>query len=271
MQTGLWVSASGAAAIADQISTISNNLANLNTHGFKKDQPTFKEYAVQIEQPRELIDIPPGPTKDKDLYSIQDREQSFVKTDGIYTQFNNGKLERTNRSLDLAIEGKGFFEVLTPQGIRFTKAGNFKLNNDGSLVTAQGFFVLAKRDEVANNDNPVDRIINLSNEGHIQIDENGFILSQNQPINQISVLEFQKLLMLKKSGHQLFEDLGSNNKQEPIESRIMQGMLESSNVNPVEELSALIMAHRLFEQNLKAMKAADELMQKESNEIGRLS
>src|SRR5690606_3585234 len=122
---------------------VANNLANAETHGYKKDSPVFKEYLATAERIKDSVDIPRGPIKDRDLYPLDGRDQSFVVTDGNYINFRPGHLKVTHHPFDFALEGPGFFEVNTPSGIRYTRHGGFKLTADGLLVTSQGYPVLA--------------------------------------------------------------------------------------------------------------------------------
>lgn len=128
MSKALWPSVSGAVARGHHVEVIANNLSNVNTDGFKKDQVDFQEYLAQEENldpaPKPVA---PLPWRDRDLHPIDGRDQSFVVVNGTYTQHKQGGIKVTDNPLDLALNGKGFFEVHTPQGLRYTRAGSFKL------------------------------------------------------------------------------------------------------------------------------------------------
>ncbi len=143
MATGMWTSAAGAAAQAQSVDVVANNLANADTIGFKKDLPTFREYLTTVEREHDAEDIPRGAFKDKDFFPLDGRDQSFVVVDNTHTDFRQGRLKITQAPLDLAIEGPGFFEVSTPNGVRYTRQGSLKMAMDGRLVTTDGFPVLA--------------------------------------------------------------------------------------------------------------------------------
>ena len=130
-------------AQSQNVDVIANNLANTDTMGFKKDLPTFKEYLASVERTPEPLDIPRGPIKDKDMFPLDGRDQAFVVVDGTYTNFRPGTLRVTQSPLDVAMDGPGFLEVSTPDGVRYTRQGSLKVAMDGRLVTNQGYPVLA--------------------------------------------------------------------------------------------------------------------------------
>jgi flagellar basal-body rod protein FlgG len=246
-----------------------------------------------------------GPIKDKHLYPLDGRDQSFVVHDGTYVNHRPGALQVTNGNLDFAVDGKGFFEVATPGGPRFTRRGNFQINEKGWLVTQEGFPVLARQQGgqtsaqsavavqpsqggpstqggvAAGQYGPevMARIINLSDTGgKFSVGEEGEILAGDREVARMAVAEFRDLNGLRKVGSSYFQDAFPNNRvdtdpnRSPATTRSMirQGWLETSNVNPVEEMTKLIQAHRMFEHDLKAMKVHDEMMAKEVNDVGKL-
>lgn len=285
-------------AQAQAVESVSNNLANQATKGFKRDDPTFKEYLSLYEREHPNLDIPRAPIKDKDFYPINGRDQSFVVVDGTYTNFKQGSLDVTQAPLDLALDGPGFFEVHTPSGVRYTRQGSFKVAMDGRLVTSEGYPVLSAQPGglatalpgvavqpgqgwpstqggvVAGQPQPdvTARYINLRDLGpNLTISEKGEIYSGDQPVADLSVVEFQDRNQLRKQGGLLFENTNPANRTPAVvQTRVRQGMLEGSNVNPAEEMTKLIQAHRMYESNLKAMKTTDEMMAKEVNELGKL-
>ncbi len=272
MSKPLWPAVSGAVARAQQVETISNNLANVNTNGFKKDGVEFKEYLSKNEKMDDLIeDIPRMPIKDKDLYPLDGRDQSFVIVNGTRTSFKTGGLKVTDNPLDVALNGPGFIEISTPQGIRYTKAGSLKMANDGRLVTTDGFPVLSS--DGAQGGDPAGRIISLADrQGQVHINELGDIYVNDDLVAKMSVVEFGDLKQIRKVGLSNFENKNAqiNPALAAATTAVKQGMLETSNVNPVEEISHLIRANRMFEEDLKAMKTVNEMMQKEVNDIGKM-
>ncbi|HUP56661.1 MAG TPA: flagellar basal-body rod protein FlgF [Bdellovibrionota bacterium] len=291
----MWTSAAGAAAQSQSVDVIANNLANADTQGFKKDLPTFKEYLSSVEREKESVDIPRGPIKDKDFYPLDGRDQSYVVVDGTYTDFRQGNLRVTNNALDVALDGPGFLEVSTPQGVRYTRHGSLKVATDGRLVTTDGHPVLASQPGglaaqptnaqpgqggpatqggVAVGRNPAAdaaRFINLRDRGtHFSINDQGEIYAGGDLVAKLSVVEFGDRNKLRKAGGTLFESLDAGNAIAPGRTQLRQGVVETSNVNPVEEMTKLIQANRLFEHDLKAMKTYGELLGREANDIGKL-
>lgn len=270
MSKALWPAVSGAMARDQQVETISNNLANANTNGFKKDAVEFKEYLSKNEKMMDLAeDIPRSPIKDKDLYRLDGRDQSFVIVNGTHTSFKTGGLKVTDNPLDMALNGPGFFEVSTPSGIRYTKSGEFKLASDGRLVTTEGNPVLAAGED----GDAAGRYINLGDrQGSVHVNDVGEIYMNDELVAKLSVVEFPDMKPLRKTAGLNFENKAPkiNAPKNSELTLVKQGMVETSNVNPVEEISNLIRANRMFEEDLKAMKTVGDMLQKETNEIGKM-
>ena len=273
MSKPLWPAVSGAMARDQQIEVISNNLANVNTNGFKRDDVTFKEYLSKNEKMvLEGEEIPRSPIKDKDLYHLDGRDQSFVVVNGTQTKFSTGGFKVTDNPLDIALSGPGFFEVATPNGIKYTKAGSFKLSSEGKIVTSEGYPVLSKGAEGETGD-PAGREINISeHEGSLHVNDRGDVYMGDEKIAQFNIVEFGDLNQIRKVGSSNFENKNTvkNPPQEATNTQAKQGMVETSNVNPVQEISNLIRANRMFEQDLKAMKTVNEMLSKEVNDIGKM-
>lgn len=294
----MWTAVSGASAQQQAVDTVANNLANSDTLGFKKDLPTFKEYLTTVERIHDPEDIPRGPIKDKDFFPIDGRDQAFVTVDGTHTNFKQGNLRVTQSPLDVAMDGPGFLEVSTPNGSRYTRQGSLKIAMDGRLVTNEGFPVLAAQPgglaaaqpalaqpqgqggpdangtqgRVPAGQNPQDaaRFINLKDRTRVQINQGGEIWAGDELIAKLSVTEFTDQSKLRKYGGQLFENRDPANAVNPQRTDVRQGMLETSNVNPVEEMTNLIKANRLYEHDLKAMRTFDGMLGREANDIGKL-
>ena len=139
----IWVPVSGALAQQKKVETIANNVANVNTPGYKRDKMIFKEYLTAYEKGDD-INLPQKEWAPGDFYHTHGAENSKVKIDGTYTDFTTGQLRPTGNPFDFALKGKGFFEVLTKNGVRYTRTGRFSLSPEGRLVTDKGDPVLAK-------------------------------------------------------------------------------------------------------------------------------
>lgn len=274
----IWVSVSGALAQQRSVETIANNVANANTPGFKKDQLVFKEYLTALDKGVEDIDLPNKEWKPKDFYKTYGAQNAQVKVDGSYTDFQQGQLTPTGNPLDIALRGKGFFEVLTPNGIRYTRRGLFTISTDGNLVTDQGYIVLNKLDRESQNaqggagdsslPQPEQRKISLNN-APVTISMNGEIYQKGKKIGDLSIVEFNDRQALKKEGNSLYINSHPGNFTDSPQTTVSQGFIEESNVNAVSEMSALIKANRHFESIQKAMKAYDNITGKSVNEISR--
>ena len=276
----IWVPLSGQVAQQRKVETIANNVANANTVGFKKDQLVFKEHLTALTKGVDDIDIPRNEFSPADFYHTQGAENAMVAVDGNFTIFEQGQLTPTNNPLDVALQGDGFIEVLTPTGVRFTRKGNFSMNRDGELVTDQGFRVLSALNvspealrEPASADSfpkPEDRILRVPTNAKVTITKEGEILTRDGQVGAISVVEFQDKHALRKEGNSLYITPDENNViRTNIKTSVNQGFLEGSNVNAIEEMSELIKAHRHFESIQKAINAYDQISGKAANDIGK--
>ena len=191
----LWVPLSAAIARQNQVDTIAN-IANVNTPGLKIT--AFRNLQVQ-EKGLSDIDLPNKTWSPDDFYRTHGNENAQVKIDGTFTDFDQGSLTPTNGPLDLGIQGKGFFEIRTPQGLRYTRRGNFSISNEGKLTTDQGFPVVRKLNS------PDENVLDITiPNAKISINEKGEIYAANNLVGQISVVEFNDIHALQKENHSLF-------------------------------------------------------------------
>jgi flagellar basal-body rod protein FlgF len=276
----IWVPLSGQVAQQRKVETIANNVANANTVGFKKDQLVFKEHLTALTKGVDDIDIPRNEFSPADFYHTQGAENAMVAVDGNFTIYEQGQLTPTHNPLDVGLQGEGFFEVLTPTGVRFTRKGNFSLNKDGELVTDQGFKVLGAtrepenlgRDLASTENFPTaeQRVIRVPTNAKITFSTEGDIFSPNGNIGKLSIVEFRDKHALRKEGNSLFITPDETNIiRNEVKTTANQGFLEGSNVNAIEEMSELIKAHRHFESIQKAINAYDSISGKAANDIGK--
>src|ERR1700722_3050022 len=144
-------------AQSQQLDTIANNIANATTPGFKGDKNTFKEYLTVLERAPDVNTVPRIPASIESFYDMQGTDKSYAAVDGTYTDHTQGGVKATGNSLDIALEGKGFLEVLTPQGARLTRKGTLNLAPDGTLITTDGLPVL-KKDTTGGQTPPQNRV-----------------------------------------------------------------------------------------------------------------
>ncbi len=298
--SGLWTSVSGGLAQSQNADIIANNLANANTVGFKKDTPTFKEYLTVNERPvSPNVDIPRTIFKESDFFHLNGQEHALVNLDRVHTDHTQSALKLTNSPLDLAIDGNGFFAVKTPSGLAFTRAGDFKVDGQGRVVTSGGHPLLAVgappeelkaepgREPAAFNPftqpltpppgkPPALQELNVSDviaSGRkITISEDGKVYAGDEQVGTLAIAEFVDPRLLQKTTTTLYANPNAANvpKLAQNETKVKQGFLEMSNVNSVTELMELLKANRLFESNMRAIRTYNEMAGKEANEVGKL-
>lgn len=266
MSKGIFTAVSGAMAQSAKLDTVANNLANVNTTGFKRDGQLFREYLTSYNKEPGTIEVPRVPASIESFYATNGGDKSFVELDGTFSDFSQGTVRPTGNNLDLALEGDGFFEVATPEGSRYTRAGNFAVDAEGRLVTKQGF--------------PVQRAgggeFKFTGPG-IDIAANGevFEMIQGQPqsLGRLSLVKVGNKDALLKQGANLFTLKNNLDAQisQAVDTKVNQGFLEGSNVNIVREMTDMITATRTFESTQKAIQAYDQMAGKVVNEVPKLN
>jgi flagellar basal-body rod protein FlgG len=262
MHPALWVSKTGLSAQDTNMSTISNNLANVNTVGFKRDRAVFQDLLYQIDrQPGGMN------TQNSELPSGL-QLGTGVRVVGTAKQFSQGNLQVTEQPLDMAVNGRGFFQVQLPDGdIAYTRDGQFQLNADGDIVNPDGY-LLEPNINVPENATSV----TIGKDGTVS----AIVNNQPAPVNlgQIPLVNFVNPQGLQAIGNNLFRE--TNASGDPAEGEpgiaglgtIEQGMTESSNVEVVEELVNMITTQRAYEMNSKVVSTTDQMLQFISQNIG---
>ena len=251
----LSVAATGMMAQQLHVEVIANNIANLSTTGFKRQRPEFQDLLYQS-----MRRIGSATSADGTILPAGVELGLGVKTAAVYRIHDQGNLVNTENSLDLAIQGEGYFVVQLPDGtVGYTRAGNFRLSADGMIVTAEGYTV-----------NP--GISVPSDAIEITINSEGGVFAKIQ--GQTSLEDLGQLELARFVNPAGLEALGGNLLAETDASGpatigtpgsdgfgvVQQGFLESSNVNAVQELTALIAAQRAYELNSKIISAADNML-----------
>jgi flagellar basal-body rod protein FlgG len=253
MLNGLYVATSGLMMQNRRVENIANNLANVNTTGFKKDVPVFTEYfPAEKEFPQNFI-------RSTDYNKAMN---STVKMSENKTDFSSGYLRETGGNLDFAIsDPNSFFAVDTPFGIRFTRSGDFTINENSELVTAEGYPVLSNIDDAA--PQPIVLPENFT------VTENGIILADGEPVDQLGIAYFENTDNLQKVGHSLYAavDVLPEQAENP---GVTGGYLEGSNVNAVLEMVRMIDASRSFETYQKVIQSIDSINGIVINTVGKL-
>lgn len=255
MHPALWVSKTGLTAQNKQLSTISNNLSNVNTNGFKRDRANFQDLLYQTERQ------PGGLTSQNRELPSGLQLGTGVRVTATTKEHTQGDMKVTEQSLDMAIDGKGFFQVENPDGeIYYTRNGEFQLNDDGDIVTPNG-------DLLEPNINvPEDATsITIGRDGTVSAVINNE--ADAQELGQIDLANFVNPRGLEAIGQNLFRETQASG--DPIIGEagidglgtIEQGMLEGSNVEIVEEMVDMITTQRAFEMNSNVVSTSDEMLQ----------
>ncbi|MDN2663969.1 MULTISPECIES: flagellar basal-body rod protein FlgG [Psychromonas] len=255
MHSALWISKTGLDAQQTNVATISNNLANASTVGFKKSRAIFEDLLYQnVNQPGA------NATQDTKLPSGL-MIGSGAKVVAVQKNFSQGNALTTNNSLDVMIDGKGFFEIEMPDGSSaFTRNGQFMLNEEGVMVTPGSGYPLVPQVQIPDDA----QSISIGAQGEVSVSIAG--QAANQVVGQLNVNAFINASGLEPLGENLFAETGASGA--PIEGVpgadglgfIRQGMLETSNVNVTEELVNLIESQRVYEMNSKVVSAVDEML-----------
>lgn len=249
MLRGLYTGAAGMMTQMTCTNVIANNLANVNTVGYKKDETVVKEFESMML--RRINDGPQEP-------EIGELGRGSI-VDDIRTIPNQGSIRQTGNTYDLCIEGPGYFAVETPRGERYTRNGSFTRSIDGELVTMEGMRVLAEGGAPVLI--PDGAVVTIGARGEITVDD--------EQVATLRFVEFEDPLSLLKEGENLYA-AQENLRGRPATGMIAQGALEASNVNVVSEMIKMISAQRAYETNSKAVTTQDSLLDKAVNEVGRV-
>ena len=229
MENALLIGLSRQMVLERQMDVVANNLANVNTNGFKTDASLFQEY------------LKTGAHEDNFIGS--DRAISYVQDSGTYRDLTQGAVQPTNNPLDLAIDGDAYLVVQTAGGERYTRDGGLQLNSQGQLVTVAGDTVLGGSGPIVFQ--PTDHDINVSPDGTITVLEgNGRTDAIRGKLRLVSFPDAQKML---KEGLNLYA-AGEGASQPDTKSVVRQGFIEKSNVNAVAEMSRMIEVSRAYTQ-----------------------
>lgn len=239
-QVGLVEALEALQLLERKFTATTNNLANVDTPGFKADGLTFREVLMK---------------------KIGPRYQKAFKEMVPYLDTQQGFLEPTQNPLHFSIVGEGFFKVQTPQGIAYTRAGNFTLDAERRLVTPQGYPVLA-------NGAPVIIDPGMAAEGAVtmenlklRVSPDGLLSIDGTEIARLDVVTFDDLTKLKKVGENLYVSEGAQEMM-PVNYEVRQGFVEKSNVNPIKEMVNLIEIQRTFESVQRTIRGLDESSEK---------
>ncbi len=250
---GMYVALSGMDAQQKLVDIIAQNIANANTAGYKKLRPVFKLVVPAGAQGQAR-----GAAAAQAVSAGPPPSLNFSALEKTTTDFTQGSIMHTGNPGDLAIEGEGFFQVETPQGVRYTRDGSFHVNQDGSLVTTEGYPLLGAGG----------RISLTGPDFSFSVDQSGDVSQGGQIVDKLSVVKLPNPSRLTRVGDGYFSCPDS-----PVladNSTVVQGSIEQSNVNIVKDLTDLIAAMRSYEGYQKYIKSSDDVTTKAVNELGRV-
>ena len=228
MIRGWYIGASGMNAQQNRLDTISNNLANVDTTGFKKEIPVSKEFSELLLR--------------------------RVQADGQYSN-SQGSFKNTDTKTDFALGGEGFFAVQTPAGERYTRNGNFHLGKEGILLTKEGYPVLGENGAIHVPDDK------------FYVNQDGMIYTKDDStlVDRVKVVRFENERYLKKQGSSLWNTTKFSGEPHIAEGderpKLLQGYTETSNVNVVNEMVQMIEVNRAYEANQKSVQTEDNMME----------
>ena len=258
MSSGIYVAMGGARNQERRLETLSHDLANANTPGFKSQETIYQQIhndVTQMGSPDQAMDMN-HPVR----FLPEDRlPVAMVER---YTNFSQGSFKHTGNEMDVAISGAGFFVVEGENGEMFTRNGTFTLNKDGVMTTQEGFPVLG------DNGRPI-QVTEAT--GKVEIGNDGSVSVGAEPIGRLAIIEVPNPQELERIGNSNYRHPDPNfAPEQPDNIDIRQGFLETANVNPIHTMASLIKTNRIFELNTRAMQAYKAMDDQAARDVGRL-
>lgn len=254
MVRGWYTGASGMTAQQNRLDAISNNLANVDTTAYKKDVAVSKSFPELLIRRMNSDGVYKTPVGSADAAPVIGTIGLGVETNELYTIFEQGSFKETSNDSDMALQGEGFFVVQTPEGERYTRNGNFTIGKEGFLETKEGYPVLGEKG-----------LIDLTDTKFV-VNEDGILYTSDNmdEIDRFKMVRFDNERYLVKQGSSLYRtnDISGDAYIAEGSERpsILQGYLESSNVNVVNEMVQMIEVNRAYEANQKTIQAEDTMM-----------
>ena len=242
MLKGIYYSAYGLNYLSNKQDVLANNMANVNTLGFKK-QGIFARQLAELENQRQ------------NMPRWEDRKLEEV----TITNYDEGNFRMTENPLDIAIKGDGFFTLQTFSGLAYTRNGSFKINPDGILVNDQNQPVLGENGVIVLEGNEV------------AIGEDGQVVVDGNFVDRLRIVDFEKPYRLSRIGDSLLKEKEPFSVQKQSSAKLVQGCVEDSNVKVVEEMVDMLETFRHFESGQKVITATDETLDQLINQVGRLT
>ena len=281
MVRGIFTSAAGMNAAQSRLDIISNNIANVDKTGYKKDIAIMKAFPdIQIRRGSDdgLVSFPLG---SYDKMPFVGKLGTGVELNESYTIFKQGNLKETNNDFDVALDGKGFIAIETEKGERYTRNGSFTIDKDGYVVTKDGLKVLTEDGgyiQIKKNNFIIDKEGNIYQNNEyagdpnrlVQMDENEW--NDIEQIGRLKIVRFPREREVRREGNSMYyasEFTGEPYIAEGDERpKVLQGFIEASNVNPVTEMVEMIEVQRAYEANQKSIQSHDQVLGRVINEAG---
>jgi flagellar basal-body rod protein FlgG len=270
----------------NRLDALSNNLANVDTTGYKRDTPiqkAFPELLIRRMSDDGVKQFPfrSFPVGSFDVAPVLGSVGTGVETNEYYTVFAQGPLKQTDNAFDLALEGEGFFAVQTPYGERYTRNGSFLIGSEGMLVTKQGYPVLGENGPIRlklNNFVVDEDGVVYENDEYADDPERLVSMRENEwedavRVDRLRIVDMRNTRYIRKQGDSFWratEESGEAFVMQDARPQVHQGFLETSNVNPVTEMVQLIEVNRAYEANQKAIQSQDQMTGRLINEAIRL-
>ena len=255
MNRAIYPILSGAVAQEKRLQVFANNLANVNTAGFKQDQQGFRGLLARANSTAASVTSSHGVVSTLSVRPSGPTERVFAEAKAIRTAFEPGRIRITGNPLDVAIQNNGFFEVKTADGVRYTRNGIFSLDNQRRLVTNLGHPVMGIKGEIK------------VPPGNIQINAEGGIQVDGNPIGAIKVVEFPDNQMPMKFAEGLF--IGGK-PTVSLRPQVQSGHIEESNVNSLSEMVKMIQGMRSYESAQKLIQTLDHMTDTAIQDLGRV-
>jgi flagellar basal-body rod protein FlgG len=256
MSGDIYLAASAALAYERRLETVANNLANINTAGFKRDQVSFQAYMMSDVGAPVAVQPPFPPAASAESFWVELRS---------HTDFSPGSLRQTGNPFDFSLNGKGFFNIDSPEGTLYTRRGNFTLNADGVLVTQEGWPVLGDGGEIRVDGGGAKRTAL-----EFAVGEDGTVQVNGKKVGRLQISDISESAGLAKLNGCYFKPAGDGVDAVPMEdARVAQGFLEMANVEAVQMLTEMIEIMRGYESYQRVIRTIDELDAKSIDEVGR--
>ncbi len=270
MIRGWYTAASGMNAQQRQLDVIAQNLANADTTSYKRDVAIHKNFSELLLRRLQDDGVVKNPFGSSDAAPIIGKLGLGVEVNEVFTEFEQGSLKQTHSPADMALEGKGFFCIETPQGEQYTRNGNFTVGIEGYLMTKEGYPVIGENGRIFLQDK------------EYKISQNGEVFTRpiNDPEadsvleNRLKLITFENDRYLRKKGSSTYLStpvsgpaIAAEGPERPV---VVQGFLEASNINVVNEMVRMIEVNRAYEANQKTIQSGDTMMGKLWNEIARI-